>query len=245
MITVTGFLEYVIFIHSTILCPLRKFKWWLIHVCLLLNNKPLSTLEETHTTTVHFTPYSPVNVSSQKWHEFSLPSGSCRKYKPCELHWNSQRRFHPVFVQYDIASSLQCCHSWPWHAREWYNHSVPSQAALQYTINDASARVGLLFRLYDYKCRCQDVCKVPKVTKLTLATVLSSFIVIGLSKTVSLSLTTDIEKTLLAKNTVLSLPRNSAVCEISEVLKTTLPPREEKREAGRSALSLLCRNSMV
>ena len=83
-------------------------------------------------------------------------------------------------------------------------------------------------------------------SKLTFAAVFSNITVTGFSKTVLPSPTTDKEKTLLAKYTFLSLPRNTAVCEIKELLKRTLPPREEKNEAGRSASSaLFCKKSMV
>lgn len=74
---------------------------------------------------------------------------------------------------------------------------------------------------------------------LTLAVVFSNIKVTGSSKMVLPSPTTEMESTLLAKNSVLFLPRNSAVCEIKELLKRTLLPWEAKREAGRRASSTL------
>ena len=68
----------------------------------------------------------------------------------------------------------------------------------------------------------------------------------GSSKIVLPSPMTEMENILLAKNTVLSLPRNTAVCEIKELLRRTFFSCEEKREPGRTALSSsFCTNSIA
>ena len=81
--------------------------------------------------------------------------------------------------------------------------------------------------------------------KLTVAVFLN-VTVSGSSKIVLPSPMTEMENILLAKNTVLSLPRNTAVCEIKELLRRAFSSCEEKREPGRTALSSsFCTNSIA
>lgn len=77
-----------------------------------------------------------------------------------------------------------------------------------------------------------------EIEGLTLSTVFSNVRVIGSARLEMLSPMTETENTLLAKDTLVSSPRNTAVCENNELLRTTLLSNSSKRVFGRMQASL-------
>lgn len=77
-----------------------------------------------------------------------------------------------------------------------------------------------------------------EVEGLTLITVFSNVRMTGSARSDMLSPMTEMEKTLLAKDTLVSSPRKTAVCEIKELLKVTSLSNLSKRVFGRTHASL-------
>ena len=77
-----------------------------------------------------------------------------------------------------------------------------------------------------------------EVEGLTLITVFSNVRMTGSAKLDILSPMTEMEKTLLVKDILVSSPRKTAVCEIKELLKVTSLSNLSKRVFGRTQVSL-------